>query len=52
VSQYAYDNYIAAFAKTYNSSEILALNSHEFLVLERDGKGLGVNSVAVVKQPM
>ena len=50
VSQYAYDNYIAAFAKAYNSSEILALNSHEFLVLERDGKGLGDNSVAVVKQ--
>ncbi|MBT9595927.1 MAG: esterase-like activity of phytase family protein [Vitreoscilla sp.] len=50
VSQYAYDNYITAFAKAYNSSEILALNSHEFLVLERDGKGLGDNSVAVVKQ--
>lgn len=50
VSQYAYDNFIPAFNKAYNSSEILALNSHEFLVLERDGKGLGDNSVAVVKQ--
>jgi hypothetical protein len=50
VHQYAYDNYIAAFAKAYNSSEILALNSHELLVLERDGKGLGDGSVAVVKQ--
>jgi hypothetical protein len=50
VSQYAYDNWIPAFNKAYNSSEILALNSHEFLVLERDGKGLGDGSVAVVKQ--
>jgi hypothetical protein len=50
VSQYAYDNFIPAFNKAYNSSEILAINSHEFLVLERDGKGLGDNSVAVVKQ--
>jgi hypothetical protein len=50
VSQYAYDNWIPALNKAYNSSEILALNSHEFLVLERDGKGLGDGSVAVVKQ--
>jgi hypothetical protein len=50
VSQYAYDNFIPALNKAYNSSEILALNSHEFLVLERDGKGLGDNSAAVVKQ--
>ncbi|WP_374565896.1 esterase-like activity of phytase family protein [Ideonella sp.] len=50
VSQYAYDNFIPALNKAYNSSEILALNSHELLVLERDGKGLGDNSVAVVKQ--
>jgi hypothetical protein len=50
VSQYAYDNWIPAFNKAYNSSEILAINSHEFLVLERDGKGLGDGSVAVVKQ--
>lgn len=50
VKQYAYDNFIASTAKAYNSSEILALNAHEFLVLERDGKGLGDGSVAVVKQ--
>jgi hypothetical protein len=50
VHQYAYDNFIAANNKAYNSSEILALNGHELLVLERDGKGLGDGSVAVVKQ--
>jgi len=48
--QYAYDNYLADKSKTYNSSEILAINSHEFLVLERDGKGLGDDSTAVVKR--
>jgi hypothetical protein len=49
--EYAYDNYVGApFNKAYNSSEILALNSHEFLVLERDGKGLGDGSKAVMKQ--
>jgi hypothetical protein len=31
-------------------SEIVAINDHEFLVDERDGKGLGDGSVAVVKQ--
>jgi len=31
-------------------SEILALNDHEFIVDERDGKGLGDGSAAVVKQ--
>ncbi len=31
-------------------SEILAINNHEFLVDERDGKGLGDGSAAVVKQ--
>jgi hypothetical protein len=31
-------------------SEILALNNHEFLVDERDGKGLGDNSDAAVKK--
>jgi hypothetical protein len=31
-------------------SEIVALNDHQFLVDERDGKGLGDNSQAVVKQ--
>ena len=50
VKQYAYDNYISDTAKAYNSSEILALNSHEFLVLERDGKGLGDDSSATVKR--
>jgi len=50
VSQFAYDNFIPALNKAHNSSEILALNSHEFLVLERDGKGLGDGSSAVVKQ--
>ena len=48
--QYAYDNYLADTAKAYNSSELLAINSHEFLVLERDGKGLGDDSKAVVKR--
>jgi len=48
--QYVYDNWLADMSKTYNSSEILALNSHEFLVLERDGKGLGDDSKAVVKR--
>jgi hypothetical protein len=46
--QYAYDNHIGI--KNYNSSEILALNDHQFLVLERDGKGLGDGTTAVVKQ--
>lgn len=46
--QYAYNNVIAG--KSYNSSEILALNDHQFLVLERDGKGLGDGSSAKVKQ--
>lgn len=51
VSQYAYDNFIGeALNKAYNSSELLAINSHELLVLERDGKGLGDGSVAVVKR--
>jgi hypothetical protein len=31
-------------------SEILAVNDHQFLVLERDGKGLGDGSTAVAKQ--
>ena len=46
--QYAYDNRIGS--KNYNSSELLALNDHQFLVLERDGKGLGDGSTAAVKQ--
>lgn len=48
VSQFAFDNQING--KAYNSSELLALNDHELLVLERDGKGLGDGSVAKVKQ--
>ena len=50
VTQYAYDNYLADKAKAYNSSEVLALNDHELLVLERDGKGLGDDSKADVKR--
>ena len=46
--QFAYNNVIGG--KSYGSSEILALNSHQFLVLERDGKGLGDGSSAKVKQ--
>ncbi len=47
--QFAYDNRVDG--KNYNSSEILALNDHQFLVLERDGKGLGDNgSSAAFKQ--
>ena len=45
--QFAYDNKIGT--KNYNSSEILAVNANEFLVLERDGKGLGDGSNAAVK---
>lgn len=48
--QVAYDNYLADKAKAYNSSELLALNDHELLVLERDGKGLGDDSKAAVKR--
>ena len=46
--EYAYDNRIGN--KNYNISEIVALNDHQFLVDERDGKGLGDGSLAVVKQ--
>ncbi|CAH0347988.1 esterase-like activity of phytase family protein [Aquabacterium sp. CECT 9606] len=46
--EYAYDNVING--KAYNSSEILALNDHQFLILERDGKGQGDGSSAKVKQ--
>jgi hypothetical protein len=48
VQQFAYNNKIGS--KTYNSSEILAVSDKKFLVLERDGKGLGDGSTAVVKQ--
>lgn len=46
--QFAYNNKIGS--RNYGSSEILAVNDHEFLVLERDGKGLGDGSSAAVKQ--
>ncbi|MEY4763448.1 MAG: hypothetical protein RI907_121 [Pseudomonadota bacterium] len=46
--QFAYDNRVGS--KNYNSSEILALNATQFLVLERDGKGLGDGSNAAFKQ--
>jgi len=49
--QFVYDNQLTSpTTKAYNSSEILAINDHEFLVLERDGKGLGDGSNAVIKQ--
>lgn len=48
--QYVFDNYLTDKNKTYNSSEILAVNDHTFLVLERDGKGLGDGSNADVKR--
>jgi Esterase-like activity of phytase/PEP-CTERM motif len=47
-TEYAYDNRVGS--KNYNSSEILAINDHEFLVLERDGKGLGDGSSTAFKQ--
>lgn len=50
VRQFAYDSLLADTGKTYGSSELLALNSHELLVLERDGKGRGDGSKAVVKR--
>lgn len=49
-TQVAYDNYAADRKKAYNTSELLALNDHELLVLERDGKGLGDDSNAAVKR--
>jgi hypothetical protein len=44
-SQYAYK-----LTTGTGASEIIAINNHEFLVDERDGKGLGDGSPAVVKQ--
>lgn len=46
--EYVYDNLIGA--KAFNSSEIIALNDHQFLIDTRDGKGLGDGSAAVIKQ--
>jgi len=50
VHEYAYDNHLNSVNKNFNSSEILAVNDHQFLVLERDGKGLGDGTNAVIKQ--
>lgn len=44
-SQYAYQ-----LTTGSGVSEILAINNHEFLLEERDGKGLGDGSIAKVKQ--
>jgi T5SS/PEP-CTERM-associated repeat protein len=44
--EYAFDNRVGG---TNNSSELLAINDHDLLVLERDSKGLGDGSSAVVK---
>ena len=51
--EYAYqlDNIGTAAKPKYPSiSEIVAINDHEFLIDERDGKGLGDDSKAVVKR--
>jgi hypothetical protein len=48
---YEFDNIGSASKPKYGTaSEILAVNAHEFLVDERDGKGLGDDSVAVIKK--
>jgi DNA-binding beta-propeller fold protein YncE len=52
-SQYAYPltNIGSASKPKYPTvSDIVAINNHEFLVDERDGKGLGDNSTAVFKK--
>ncbi len=48
--QYVYDNFLSDKNKSYNISEILAVNDHTFFVLERDGKGAGDGSKADVKR--
>jgi hypothetical protein len=53
VREYAYEltNIGTAAKPKYGTiSEILAINNDEFLVDERDGKGLGDNSKAAIKQ--
>jgi T5SS/PEP-CTERM-associated repeat protein len=45
-TEYAYDNRVGG---TNNSSELLAINDHQLLVLERDSKGLGDGTSAAVK---
>lgn len=46
--EFAYDTKIGT--KNYGISEIVAINDHEFLVDQRDGKGLGDGSSAAIKQ--
>ncbi len=46
--QYAYNNVVNGTSN--NSSELLALNDHQLLVLERDGNGLGDGTAAGFKQ--
>jgi len=48
-AQFAYNNNSVA-GGSQNSSEILAINANEFLVLERDGKGLGAGNSAAYKK--
>ncbi len=48
--EYVYNNYNDKLGKAFNSSEIIALNDHQFLIDTRDGKGLGDGSAAAVKQ--
>jgi hypothetical protein len=53
IRQYAYELTnigTAAKPKYPTISEIVAINDHEFLVDERDGKGLGDNSTAAFKR--
>lgn len=48
---YEFDNIGSTSKPKYGTaSEILAINDHEFLVDERDGKGLGDDSVAFIKK--
>ena len=48
VQQFGYNNLVGGSSN--NSSEILAVNDHQFLVLERDGKGLGDGTSASFKR--
>jgi hypothetical protein len=47
--EFAYNNN-SVTGGSQNSSELLAINDHEFLVLERDGKGLGDGTSAAYKK--
>ena len=46
--EYVYDNQLSG--TNFNSSELIAINADEFLVLERDGKGLGAGNNAAIKK--